>query len=286
MENQWVKVKTKPEGAELTSIILKEDHTEYLWQGDHKIWGRHAPILFPIVGRLNDNKYTIDGNEYRMTQHGFARDMIFDILEESEEHILYQLTSNENTLKHYPYHFQLRVEYILAKKSIIVKYFVKNTDVQKIYFSIGGHPGFNCPLIEGERMEDYVLEFEKEETLDKICLEDGLISEEKQPFLNHEKIIPITKDLFANDALIVENTESRYITLKSIKSTKAIRVTFDEFRYLGIWSKPEGAPFICIEPWLGIADYKNNIVDFKEKAGILSIDPDEEFACSYTISIQ
>lgn len=286
MENQWLKVSTKAEGAELTSILLKKDNTEYLWQGDPKIWGRHAPILFPIVGRLKENRCTIDGKEYHMTQHGFARDMTFDILEESEEHILYQLTSNEDTLKYYPYRFQLRVEYILKEKSIIVKYSVKNIDDQKIYFSIGAHPGFNCPLLEGESMEDYVLEFEKEEVLDKMCLDNGLILEEKQPFLNHEKTISLTKDLFINDALIVENTASKSITLKSTKSNKSVCVTFDEFRYLGIWSKPEGAPFVCIEPWLGIADYKDKTVDFKDKAGILSLDPEEESQCSYIISIE
>lgn len=286
MENQWLKVNTKADGAELTSILLKEDHTEYLWQGDPKVWGRHAPILFPIVGRLKENTCIIDGKEYHMTQHGFARDMTFDTLEESEDHVLYQLTSNENTLKHYPYRFQLRVEYILEEKSIIIKYSVKNIDNQKIYFSIGAHPGFNCPLLEGESMEDYVLEFEKEEVLDKMCLDNGLILEEKQPFLNHEKTIPVTKELFINDALIVENTKSKYITLKSTKSNKSVSVTFDEFRYLGIWSKADGAPFICIEPWLGIADYKNKAADFKDKSGMLSLDPEEKFQCSYTIRIQ
>lgn len=286
MENRWIKVNTKAEGAELTSIILKEDNTEYLWQGDPKIWGRHAPILFPIVGRLIENRCTIDGKEYHMSQHGFARDMKFEVLNESENNILYQVRSNAATIKNYPFLFQLRIEYTLEEKSIIVKYSVKNIDDKRMYFSIGAHPGFNCPLLKEESLDDYVLEFQKEETLDKMCLKNGLILEESQAFLHNEKQIPITKELFDNDAIIVENTSSKNITLKSNKSNKSVCVSFEGFPYLGIWSKPNGAPFVCIEPWFGIADYKDKIVDFKEKQGILSIEPKEEFHCSYIICIQ
>lgn len=286
LENQILKVTVNSKGAELASVKLKEDGTEYLWQGDTNFWGRRAPILFPIVGKLKNDCYMVDSKVYTLIQHGFARDMDFQVQQESGEKITFELTSNDFSLQYYPYQFKLIVRYILQDNKIVVGYNVKNMNESEMYFSIGAHPGFNCPILPDERMEDYYLEFENNENAIRYYLENGLISEHTGVLLKEAHILPLSQALFKDDAIILKNLSSHRVTLKNQRSHKEINLEYAGFPYLGIWSKPEGASFICIEPWYGLADMEKTDSNLKLKEGIQVLESMQEFNCEYCIAIK
>jgi len=288
LENDFLEVLADENGGELISIKGKEDNIEYLWKGDPEYWNRHAPILFPIVGKVKDNKYRIGDKEYKLGQHGFARDSKFEVISHNTNKIIFRLSSTEETLKKYPFKFELDIKYCLDLNNLKVTYIVRNTDKGKIYFSIGAHPGFTCPFLEAETMEDYYLEFDEKETAKGEVLhkETGLLTKDSQLELKHESIINLNKDLFKQDAIIFRNLKSTKVSLKNHKNSKKITVGFEGFPYLGVWSKPTGAAFVCIEPWFGHADSVDFNGDFSEKAGIIPLDKDAEFICTYTINIE
>lgn len=292
LQNEFLKVEAVEKGAELISIKTVRDGAEYLWTAKSDIWARHAPILFPIIGKIKDNTYRINDNTYNLTQHGFARDMDFKVVENTNDKIIFKLTYDEETLAKYPYKFELMVKYELKDNKIEVSYNVKNVDNQEIYFSIGAHPGFNCPVIGGDtekeelKFEDYYFEFEKRETVSILPIdENGLLKESSAPFLYDSNIIHLKRELFKKDALIFKNLTSRKVSLKNIKNSRAVTVVFDGFPYLGLWSKPQGAPFVCIEPGFGHADFENFNGDFREKEGVLKLLSNQEFNCKYAIKI-
>ncbi|WP_026591796.1 aldose 1-epimerase family protein [Bacillus sp. UNC437CL72CviS29] len=285
IQNEKVIVSISEKGAELESVRLKEDNTEYLWQGDPKYWGRRAPILFPIVGRLVDNAYYVDGKPYSLTQHGFARDLIFSVKEQSETKITYVVTSNQETLQKYPYEFELYVSYKLDEQNIHVTYEVINPTSKEMLFSIGAHPGFNCPLIEGESFTDYHLSFNRPEHLETSVLKGPFLSKEKQLVVENKTELPLTYDLFKNDALIFENMNTNEISIRSHKHNKFVKVAFEGFPFVGVWTSGNDAPFLCIEPWYGIADEVEPAKDFKEKKGVQPLQANETFTCRYSITI-
>ncbi len=284
LENQNICAVINSQGAELASLILKNDQTEYLWNANPGIWGRHAPVLFPIVGGVIDNHYKIGERIFELSQHGFARDMNFKKVEMTLESVIYRLTSDECTLVKFPYKFQLDISYRLKNCGVIVEYRVKNIDKYPIFFSIGSHPGFNCPLLSNEKFEDYYLEFQEKETTYRYYLENGLISK-KELFLQNENIVPLSDELFKDGALIFKNLRSQQISLKSRKSEKTITVRYQDFPFMGIWSKAGGAPFVCIEPWCGIADTVGEPRDFRQKEGIISLDSGQEFTRKYNLLV-
>ena len=286
LSNGEIEVKIDNNGAQMTSLQFVEENTEYLWEADPDHWGRHAPVLFPIVGKLEGDQYQLNDETFALTQHGFARDNKFEIVSETEDQIIYRLSSKPSTLKKYPYKFELDISYKLEENKVKVKYVVRNKDEKKIYFSIGGHPGFNCPLEKGEEKEDYYLEFETAETVDRYLLEDGLLTNDTTTVLTDSKVIDLTPDLFKKDALVFKNLKSDRISLKSKISDRKVTVDFSGFPYLGIWSQSAKAPFVCIEPWYGIADVKGTSSNLKEKEGIKSLDPSAEFSCEYSIEIE
>ena len=268
-------------GAELSSIWDKKLGIDYLWKGDTTIWGRKSPILFPIVGRLHENSYASGNQSYSLPQHGFARDMKFLILEETFDKIVFSLVYDEASLKKYPYKFELQISYSLKGRKLTVEYKVLNRQTSDLYFSIGAHPGFTCPLHEGEKFEDYYLEFDQAETLGIYTLSNGLVNDEVIPFLNNEKKIPLSYELFKNDALIFKDYKSDFISLKHKKKGEVLRFHFAGYPFLGIWSKP--GPFICIEPWYGIADFVGHTGILEEKNGIQSIPKDGVFECEWGV---
>ena len=284
--NECLKLTAKSSGAELVSIKNTFTNKEYLWQGDPEFWGRRAPILFPIVGKVNGNKYKIEGNTYNLPQHGFARDMHFERIDQQDNTLTYLLKSNEETLKVYPFKFELTVTYKLDKNKVVVSYEVKNTDDKNIWFSIGAHPAFNCPLEKNETINDYYLEFEKTENADACVLKDGLITEKMIPVLKNTNKLQLSTELFENDALIFKNLRSSIVKLKSNKSGHEVIVDFTGFPYLAFWSKSGGAPFVCIEPWYGIADTVGYSGEFKEKDGIKNLAKGKKFNSEYTIEIR
>ena len=283
LENNDLSISIKTLGAELTQIIDKKSKIDYLWKGDPSSWGRHSPVLFPIVGRLKDNTYKSKGNSFNLPQHGFARDMEFTILESNTEKIVLSLVYNEETLKKYPYKFELQICYLLTGKKITAQYKVISHQQEDLFFSIGSHPGFSCPLFENENYEDYFLEFNKPETLSRHLLSDGLISNETVTYLNSEKKIPLSYPLFKNDALIFKNYQSDAISLKHTSKGEILKFHFAGYPFLGIWSKP--GPFVCIEPWYGIADFVDHNGIFEEKTGIQSLKNGTTFECEWVVEI-
>lgn len=284
LENQYICAVINSHGAELASLLLKKDNTEYMWSGNPQIWGRHAPVLFPIVGRVIENRYTINDQQFELSQHGFARDREFQVVEVNADSVMYRLTYSGDTLVKFPYRFQLDIGYCLKDSGIVVKYLVKNIDNCNMYFSIGAHPGFNCPVLPLEKFEDYYLEFQEEETADRYCLKDGLI-DKKIEFFQNQSRISLSHELFAEGALIFKNLRSEKIVLKSQKSEKSIAVSYKGFPYLGIWSVEGGAPFVCIEPWCGLTDTYGESKEFSQKEGINCLAPGQEFKREYSISI-
>ena len=283
-----LEIECSKHGAELTSIKL--DGIEKLHQGNNILdesgkayWGRHAPILFPIVGKLKDNKTQINGITYEMTQHGFARDMDFEEIEKNHK---YLLESNTETLKKFPFEFELYVEYQVNENELEVSYTVINKDNKEMLFGIGGHPAFICDYSS----ENFELVFEKKEDKIKFYkLQDGLIKQDPiKSILEDDRKsckIRLTKDIFDEDAIIMKNINSNKVVMKNAKENKTIlEFDFEGFPYLAIWSK-KGAPFVCIEPWQNHADSVDSDGQFIHKTNILKLQQNEKFNCKYKIKL-
>ena len=283
--NEFLKVTVKSSGAELISIKNTLANKEYLWQGSPDYWARRAPILFPIVGKLKDNKYKIDGSSFEMPQHGFARDMMFETIDQQNTSLTFVLNSNKETLKSYPFNFALTVKYSLNKNKVMVTYNVENTDEKTLFFSIGAHPAFICPLENHEKISDYFIEFEKPEKISRAVLKDGLLTNEQESFLENESKFQLHETIFDKDAIICKELKSSKVSLKSLKSNHRITLDYSGFPYLAFWSKSPAAPFICLEPWYGLADNINSSGDFISKEGIMSLAKGKSFECSYSIEI-
>ena len=276
-----IKIKCLEHGAELTSI--KVDGIEKLHQGNEVLdengkayWGRHAPILFPIVGKLKDNKTKINGNIYEMTQHGFARDMDFEDLGNNK----YLLKSNSETLKKYPFKFELYIEYKINQNELTTEYTVINKDEKDMLFGLGGHPAFICDYSTGY----YELKFDKkEDNIEFYKLQDGLIKTEPIPSILEDNKIKLDEDIFNEDAIIMKNINSNKIVLNNARENKKeLEFNFEGFPYLAIWSK-KGAPFVCIEPWQNHTDSVNSNGKFEEKENILKLKKEEKFNCKYKV---
>ena len=287
LENENIRVVASSNGGELYSIKKINDETEYLWNGDERYWKYHAPVLFPIVGKVNGGKYKIDGIEYELPQHGLARTREFKLIEKSESRIVFELQYDEETLKVYPFKFVLRIGYTLMEYGVETSYEVINKDNKDIYFSIGGHPAYMCPINQGESFEDYYFEFDKVEKSSKILLNsNGLFTKNKELFMENSKELPLSIEIFKDDAIVFNDLKSNKISLKSRKSDKSVTMDFSGFPYLGLWTKPTGAPFVCIEPWFGHADYEDFNGDFKDKEGINKLAVGKSFKAAYLVTVQ
>lgn len=276
IENEHLKVGVKEFGCELTSIKSKATDFEYLWQGDEKIWAGQSPILFPIVGRLIEDKYTLDGTQYEMPKHGFARKLSWEFLSSDGTSMKFILSDSEDTFRIYPYHFDLVVTYTLEGKVLKVSHDIINKNNGVLLFSLGAHPAFNCAI--GDK-----LVFEKKETLEtvKIDLVNSLRLPDTFPVLEDETDIVITEDIFNEDALIFSGVKSDYVTLKSDSHNRTVKFTLGGAPWLGIWSKP-GAPYVCIEPWCGVNDSQIKKDDFSEKDGINAVEKGEKWNFTWT----
>ena len=285
IKNEHIKAKIKSFGAELNSLQKIDEDLEYIWQGDSKYWNRHSPILFPIVGRLKNDSYTYQNQKYNMTQHGFARDKEFEVIKNEVDFIEFRLKSDEKTLEIYPFSFELYLSYKLEKNSLIVSYKVINKSDDKMLFSIGAHPAFNWTLKEDEKKENYFLEFENIKETKRYFLNDkGLVYDSVDLKIIDNKIA-LNEELFKNDALVFEDLNIKTLTLKNSINENYIKLNFENFPYLGIWSKPTGAPFICIEPWFGVADSFDSSKNLEDKKGIITLLKDEIFSSFYSIEI-
>lgn len=275
--------------GELTSFKL--DGIEKIHQGEESVdengkvyWKRHAPILFPIVGKLKKNKTIINGKEYEMSQHGFARDLEFEPITKLENYHSYVLKSDQYTKTKYPYEFSLYITYRLEENKLTTIYKVINENNEYMPFGIGGHPAFKIDL-QDLLNEEYYLEFEeKENKIHFLYLIDGLIGRQyAKNILKDDKIIQITKNSFDNDAIIMKGINSNKISLKQKSGNKTLlTMGFTGFPYLAVWAKPK-SPFICIEPWMTTADTIMSNGIFVEKPDTIILAPKSEFECRYTV---
>lgn len=257
IENEFLKVEISKFGAEMQSIFSKKGNRECLWNGDSQYWGRRSPVLFPFVGALKNKKYMYEGNEFSVGQHGFARDMIFEKISNTDTEIWYELNYNDDTLLKYPFKFCLKIGYKLEKESIKVKWIVENKDSKLMYFSIGAHPAFVFPNI---KREECYIKFDSNSVLKNTGIEGGLANE--QNIINGEIVtengyLKIDNDLFKYDALILENNQVKEVSLCLPDKREFVKVKFDA-PLVGIWSPyKDNCPFVCIEPWYGRCDSKD-----------------------------
>lgn len=270
-------------GAELSSV-RNIAGLEYLWQAGKEVWPRHAPVLFPIVGRLSNNSYTVDGAAYSMGQHGFARDLEFELIEGSSGHCLFELRSDAGTRQAFPFEFVFRIAYRLEEDRLSCSYQVSNPSAGRLLFSVGAHPGFNCPLLPGEAFEDYYLEFERH---DLYCtqLDNGLRTGRKQRLLLESKRLQLSPALFDQDALVFENGQIDRVSLCSARTAHKITIDCAGWPYFGIWAKKGTSRFVCLEPWYGIADHVETNGRLAQKTGILQLAPGHDFNCSFSVAI-
>ncbi len=286
IQNQFLSIKVLEKGAELCSIKSIASNQEFMWQADPEIWGSHAPNLFPVIGSLKKDGFVHNGKEYPMSKHGFIRNnKNVQLHSKTKTSLCFVLKSDEQTRSMYPFEFEFYIHYLLEGNQLQVKYDVINKDSDPMLFCLGGHPAFACPLYKNEKYSDYYLEFEQKENAHTWnIVEGGLIGEEGKLILNDTNKINLCSDLFSNDALIFKHLKSSSVQLKNKNGSFSLKMKFTDFPYLGIWAKPN-APYVCIEPWIGIADSENSNREFSQKEIIQSLDPNKTFTASYSIAI-
>lgn len=277
--NSALSVTIHHKGAELTSIRAVKSNREYLWDGNPEYWGKHSPILFPIVGTLKDGSYSFDNKTYQLSRHGFARDCFFELVSHTATEAVFSLQSDDNTKKLYPFDFELQIVYHLHKSELTVTYIVLNKSSQYLYYSIGGHPAFALPL----PFENYSLQFEPEEQLISYELENDLLCDKTKALALIRNELPLTYSLFEKDALIFKTLQSKEIQLLE-NNSPILNFKFNDFPNFGIWTKIN-APFLCLEPWAGYSDVWNANGRLTDKEGIQILESNSSKEYSFTIEI-
>lgn len=276
-ENNNFTLAVKEMGAELNSLKSKKSGFEFIWDGNEEYWYGQSPILFPIIGRLLDDKYRLNGCEYTMPKHGIVRKKPFTLVESTNDSLTFVQTDDEESINIYPYKFELKVKFTLTDNGLVVDHTVTNKSDSVMYYSFGAHPAFNCEI------GDY-LEFNKDTALTTERIDhDSILIEEKFPVdMNDNKVI-ITKDIFNDDALILSNYNSDIVTLKSNNHNRQIKFNFKS-PLLGVWAKP-GAPYVCIEPWWGVNDNYDKKDDLSQKRDIMALEPSKSEKFSWSVEI-
>lgn len=289
LRNEKLEVKVRSMGAEL--ISLKKDGREYMWRADPAYWGRTAPILFPFVGSLKGKAYRYQGKTYAMGQHGFARDMEFTVVSQTEDKLVMRLCETAETMEKFPFRFSLELSYELRGEELAVGWRVKNTDEKTLYFSIGGHPAFNCPMDGEGSQSGYMLRFMKDgkpvqEIVSAVIGEGGLVTKGTLEFGLEDGYLPITKELFDTDTIVLEDSQCDAVSLVDPEGREYLRVSFP-MPVVGIWTPVlKNAPFLCIEPWCGRCDDADFDGELPERRWGNSLEPSEEFHIAYTIGVR
>ncbi len=287
ISNERLKIEVNFNGAEICSIKSLKTNIEYCWKGDKEVWGSTAPVLFPIIGVLKEGYYLFEGEKYQVPKHGFIRNNNdLKLIHHSTSELTIGYRFNDQTKAKYPFDFDFQINFQLKGTKLFVKHNVSNLSQTKpMYFSLGGHPAFNCPFNENENYDDYFLEFERQETLYRWQVtKEGLLGQEPKLFLENSNCIHLIHDLFKEDALVFKKLNSRKVNLKSKKSSNFLTIDYSDFNYLGVWAKPEG-DFVCVEPWLGVTDLENTNHDFKTKEGIIELKENSIFKADFSIEI-
>lgn len=285
ISNGVLSLSVSENGAEMMS--LKKDGAEYLWQGNPEFWSGRAYNLFPICGRLTDGKYTFKGKTYEMMLHGFAKLSHFDLAAKDDNSLTFILKSNDETKKMYPFDFVLTVKYTLCGNCVRTDYTVKNTGNEKMYFALGGHPGFNIPIDGNGSFEDYCIEFNESSAPRALKMDNCYMSDETVPFnLDGGKKYSLHHSMFDNDAVFLCDMPKE-VTLKSSKSTRSVTLKYPDMKYLGLWHKPQTeAPYMCIEPWLSVPAYYKKVDELETKRDMLTLNSGEEYGTHIDIIIE
>lgn len=268
LKNQYFTAQVDSLGAQL--ISLKDSAgKEYIWQRDPAYWQNCSPLLFPIVGNCRNGKTLLEGNWYEIPKHGFCKVTDFSVNQASEGQAVFSICDSEATHAVYPYAFRLSLTYALQEDGLHMDYQVANTDSKAIHYNIGAHPGFNCPLENGEKFEDYILEFEQEETAASMVYDVKNLQFNvnwRKPMLENSRVIPLTYDLFRDDAIFFDQIRSRKVAIKNPATGKGVLVDYKDFETVAFWTAmPSKGPFLCVEPWNGSAIRSDEDDDFKNR---------------------
>lgn len=289
IENSLLKVDINELGAEVTHIIQKEENFDFIWNGT--AWKRHAPILFPSIGRSNEDQYSLEGKLYPMSQHGFARDYPWTVVDKGDDRVRLTLTQNEETLVKFPFDFELSVSYELKENSLKTTFEVKNNTDRKMPFALGSHPGFNVP-INGDQLafEDYKITISPEVTqLQQFEINPAPFRTGKVVDLKAAtgSVLPLDHKTFDDGLIVIANQGLTSIKLSSDKSEHSIELTLEDFPYVTLWTmENEKAPFLCVEPFNGLPDVKGPITDWFEKEGNVTLDGQSTGTYSYEMHLK
>ncbi len=286
LENQKLSIGIKVAGAELQSIKT-HDGLEYIWQADPKYWGRHSPVLFPMVGAMPGGHLEQDGQRFPMGNHGFARDRDFTLAAKTSDSLLFRLEDDEFTHAIFPSSFVLEIGYQLRDTSVRVTYRVGNPDSEHdLHFGIGAHPAFRAPLLQGETRDDYQLVFEHEESTQRQLInKEGLRTGQTKPFKTKDGMLAVKESLFDPCAIILTEHRSRQVSLQHRKTGKGVKVSFPQAPYLGIWAPLGNAPFVCLEPWWGITAKADDSCAWHGREGHQKLVPGASFEAWWEIEV-
>ena len=283
LQNEFLEVELNPKGAELTRIHGAKTGLDYLWKGDPAFWGKHSPVLFPIVGTLKNNSFQHKGHTYTLGRHGFARDLVFELENHSEESAVFRLASNESSKATYPFEFVFKIGYQLRGNQLLVNYEVQNPAEEPLLFSVGGHPAFALPLVAGTNYNEYSLEFDKPCNWNRWPISaEGLI--ESAPFTMQEdgKQLKLSHELFQKDAIVFKHLQASRVKLVHPATPHGWEFDFSGFPYLGLWAA-KNADFVCVEPWCGIADSVDHNSEFADKEGIIHLPGHTSWSRSWSV---
>lgn len=286
LKNDKLQLVVNSLGAEMHSLQTP-DGVEYLWQGDPQYWDDQAPNLFPFIGRLTNNSYKCQGKVYTMGIHGFAASQEFSLIEKHNDRLVFELKSSANTRMQYPFDFSLRISYRLQENAVDVSYEVYNLEQTYMPFGIGGHPGFNVPLLDDEDFKDYELEFSCPCQPDRVGFSPSVYlngKEERFP-LRDDRFIDLRHELFDEDAIILKNM-AKEVTLRSKLSGKGVSLSYHGFPYLGIWHWPKtDAPYICIEPWSSLPSRQGIVEELSCKSDLIHLASNQIYKVMWLIKV-
>ncbi len=285
LSNDKLTVKIDDLGAELVSVVNRADGCEYVWQGDEKHWDGHAPILFPICGRLFEKKYTYRGKEYSMNLHGFARDTRFAVKKASDTELVLVISADEASREIYPFAFEFEASYALVGNELVCDVKMVNLDSKVMPATFGAHPGFNTPMTAGNPFESYYLQFGEVCTPNKLILSDACLNTgycEALP-LDEGRKLYLDHEMFAHDGIFMSHIPDS-VTLKSDTDPRSVTMKFTEFPYLGIWQAYDNdTPYVCIEPWCGLPSYEGKVDDLEKKNDMFHLAPGEVKELRYSM---
>ena len=286
IQSKDLTVRISDHGAELQSI-RSSDGTEYLWQGDPAYWTGRAPNIFPYVARLTEGKFLYQGKTYGFGNHGLVRYADLKITETGPDCVCFTLESDERTLRQYPFPFRYTMRYQVLGKRLCMQTAVANTGSSRMYFAVGGHPGFNVPLEEGLDFSDYYLEFDEPSEPYRILLADSgaITTGQERCLLTDGRRISLEHRLFDHDAIVLHHM-AKTVTLKSDRGRRSVTVSYPDFRYVGFWHKPKtDAPYLCIEPWTSLPSRDGIVERLALQSDLLYLDPGRQYQTSWWIEV-